>query len=55
MSLPVIAVFVLAVAARGGAFLAFRHFTGKTQPMPVVLLHGALAATGLALPCGSLF
>lgn len=48
MPITTIALIIFAVAALGGAFLALRHFTGKTQPMPVVLLHGLLAATGLA-------
>ncbi len=47
MPLTTIALLIFAVAALGGAFLALRRFTGKTQPMPVVLLHGLLAASGL--------
>lgn len=55
MSLAGIAVIVFAIAALGGAFLAIRHFTGKTLPMPVILLHGALAATGLVLLLATYF
>lgn len=47
MTLVIAATLLFAVAALGGAFLAFRHFTHNSQPMPVVLLHGALAAAGL--------
>jgi hypothetical protein len=47
MSFSFISICLFAVAALGGAFLAFRHFTAKKQPMPVVLLHGAFAASGL--------
>jgi hypothetical protein len=41
---------LLALAALGGATLATLHFRGRSPlPMPLALLHGALAATGLVL------
>lgn len=44
-----IALVCFAVAALGGLFLAVRHFKGASLPMPVTVLHGLLAATGLVL------
>lgn len=44
-----IALVLFAVAALGGLFLAVRHFKGATLPIPVAVLHGLLAATGLVL------
>lgn len=44
-----IALVLFAVAALGGLFLALRHFKGLTLPMPVSLLHGLLAASGLVV------
>lgn len=44
-----IALVLFVVAALGGAFLAVRHFKGQSLPMPVSLLHGLLAASGLSL------
>jgi len=49
MSSVAYSALVFAIAALGGGFLATRHFMKKDLPMPVVLLHGALAATGLVL------
>jgi hypothetical protein len=49
MSIPVVAALFLAIAAVGGATLAFLHFTGKTRPWALTILHGLLAATGLVL------
>jgi len=44
------AAIVFAVAALGGATLATLHFRGRSPlPMPLALLHGLLAATGLVL------
>ena len=44
------AAIVFAIAALGGATLATLHFRGRTPlPMPLALLHGLLAATGLVL------
>ena len=44
------AAIVFAIAALGGATLATLHFRGRTPlPMPLALLHGLLAASGLAL------
>lgn len=43
------AVVVFALAAAGGIFLAALHFQGKPLPMPVAIIHGVAAATGLVL------
>jgi hypothetical protein len=43
------ALIVFAIAAAGGLLLAFLRVTNKPLPLPVALLHGALAATGLVL------
>ena len=44
------AAIVFALAAVGGAGLARLHFKGRTPlPLPLALLHGVLAATGLVL------
>lgn len=44
------ATILFALAALGGATLATLHFRGRTPlPMPLALLHGALAATALVL------
>ena len=44
------AAIVFAIAAVGGATLATLHFRGRTPPpMPLALLHGLLAASGLVL------
>jgi len=42
-----IALILFGVAAVGGLLLASMRLTNKTLPMPLALLHGALAATGL--------
>jgi hypothetical protein len=42
-----LALVLFAVAALGGLFLAVRHFRQLPLPLPVSLLHGALAAAGL--------
>lgn len=47
--MPTLAVVLFALAALGGLFLAVRHFKGQSLPMPVSLIHGAAAATGLVL------
>ena len=44
-----IALVLFAVAAAGGLLLAFLRLTNKALPMPLALVHGALAATGLLL------
>ena len=44
-----IAVLLFAVAALGGATLAYFHFTGKNRPLPLGLVHGLAAATALVL------
>jgi hypothetical protein len=44
------AAIVFAVAALGGVTLATLHFRGRMPlPIPLALLHGLLAATGLVL------
>jgi hypothetical protein len=44
------AAVLFAIAALGGATLAMLHFRGRSPlPMPLALLHGLLAASGLAL------
>ena len=44
------AAILFAIAALGGATLATLHFRGRTPlPMPLALLHGVLAASGLVL------
>jgi hypothetical protein len=41
---------LFALAALGGATLATLHFRGRSPlPMPLALLHGLLAATGLVV------
>jgi hypothetical protein len=41
---------LFAIAALGGVTLATLHFRGRTPlPMPLALLHGLLAASGLVL------
>ena len=48
------AAIVFAIAALGGVTLATLHFRGRTPPpMPLALLHGVLAASGLALMIGA--
>ncbi|MDA8017036.1 MAG: hypothetical protein MPN21_06255 [Thermoanaerobaculia bacterium] len=44
-----IALVLFAAAAVGGLVLAIRVFQGESLPMPVTVLHGLLAATGLVL------
>jgi hypothetical protein len=44
------AAILFAIAALGGATLATLHFRGRAPlPMPLALLHGLLAASGLVL------
>lgn len=38
---------LFAIAAAGGLVLAYLRLTNKPLPMPLALLHGALAAAGL--------
>ena len=47
MNAPMISVGLFAVSALGGAFLAALRFRGKDLPMPVALIHGGVAASGL--------
>jgi hypothetical protein len=44
-----IVVGLFAVAALGGLTLATLHFKKKNLPLPLALLHGLLAASGLGL------
>ena len=44
----IVALVLFAVAAAGGALLAFLRLSNKPLPTPLALLHGALAACGLA-------
>lgn len=44
MTLPII---LFAIAAVGGMLLAFFRLSNRPLPMPLALLHGALAAAGL--------
>ncbi len=43
------AIILFAIAATVGLTMAIRHFSGKQTPVPVGLLHGAVAATALVL------
>lgn len=47
--MEVVAVVVFAVAALGGAYLAYRHLQGQPLPFPIAVVHGAAAATALVL------
>ena len=47
MAVPAIVLFALAAIV--GVTMAVRHFSGKATPLPVGLLHGAVAATALIL------
>lgn len=42
------AILIFLVAAVGGLYMAFRIFTDQKPPMLVSIIHGALAAAGLA-------
>ena len=44
-----IALIVFAIAAAGGAILAYMRIVKKDVSMPLALIHGAAAATGLVL------
>jgi len=44
---PLIAVVLFGLAALGGLFLAALRFKEKDLPLPVALVHGAVAASGL--------
>jgi hypothetical protein len=43
-----LALVLFAIAAAGGAFLAFLRLSNRPLPIALALGHGALAATGLA-------
>jgi hypothetical protein len=49
MNAPMISVGLFGLSALGGAFLAALRFRGKDLPMPIALVHGAVAASGLGL------
>lgn len=44
-----LAAIIFAVAALGGAYLAYRHLQGKELPGAIAVIHGAAAATALVL------
>lgn len=44
-----IALVLFVLGALGGLFLAVRHFTGRSLPLPVSVLHGLLGAAALVL------
>ena len=44
-----LALVLFAIAAGGGALLAFLRLSNKPLPLPLALLHGALAASGLVV------
>lgn len=46
---PRTALYVFVVAALGGFALIAMHVKGKLLPVPFVLVHGAVAATGLVI------
>lgn len=43
------AVVLLGIAALGGLVMAFQRRGGSNPPLPLAVLHGLLAATGLVL------
>jgi hypothetical protein len=43
------AVVLFALAAIGGIVLAVRHFRGQPLPLPLTVVHGLAAASGLLL------
>lgn len=43
------ALVLFALAAVGGLVLAVRHFQGKPLPVPLAVVHGLAAASGLVL------
>lgn len=49
------AVAAFAASALGGAYLAWRHFTGRTPGVPLALVHGGAGAAGLALLAAALY
>ncbi len=44
-----VSIIVFAIAAFGGATLAYLRFANRPLPLGLALLHGAVAATGLVL------
>lgn len=42
-----LAAVLFALAAVGGAALAWMHFKGKEIPLPIAIVHGLFAASGL--------
>lgn len=49
MTGPMVSVVLFGLAALGGVTLAGIRLKGKDLPMPLALLHGAVAATALVL------
>ena len=50
-----LAVVIFALAALGGAYLAYRHIQGQSLPGPVALIHGAAAAVALVILAVAVF
>jgi hypothetical protein len=48
-----IALILFGIAALGGLLLVFLRVSNKPLPLPLALVHGALAATGIALLAAS--
>jgi hypothetical protein len=44
-----VSAYLFALAALGGVVLATLHFRGKKLPVPIAVVHGAVAATGVVL------
>lgn len=44
-----LAAVLFAIAALGGATMATLHFSGRHLPLPLAILHGAFAASGLVV------
>ncbi|MDE2292469.1 MAG: hypothetical protein KGL53_10330 [Elusimicrobia bacterium] len=44
-----IAIVLFGLSACGGAYLAWRHLSGRTPGVPLALVHGAAGAAGLVV------
>ena len=51
----ILALILFGVAAAGGLLLVFLRVTNKPLPMPLALVHGAVAAAGIAALALSVF